>query len=66
MGNMRKHKLTTPQIGFLIGTRGMLAAGAGMLLSEKVPTEARRRIGIGLITVGALTTIPALRLLARS
>jgi hypothetical protein len=37
-----------------------------MLLSGKLSREARRRIGIGLIAVGALTTIPALRLLSRS
>jgi hypothetical protein len=63
---MRRHKLTAPQIAFLVGTRAMLAAGAGMLLSEKVPRNVRRRFGIGLITVGVLTTIPALRIVARS
>jgi len=63
---MRKHKLTAPQIGFLVGTRAMLAAGAGMLLSGKASREVRRRIGIGLVALGALTTIPALRLLSRS
>ena len=63
---MRKHRLTVPQVGFLIGTRAMLAAGVGLLLSGKVPRDVRRRIGIGLIAIGALTTIPALRLLSRS
>lgn len=63
---MRRHRLTAPQIAFVVGTRALLAAGAGMLLSGKLSREARRRIGIGLIAVGALTTIPALRLLSRS
>jgi len=63
---MRKHKLTARQIGFLVGTRAMLAAGAGMLLSGKAPREVRRRIGIGLVALGALTTIPALRIFSRS
>jgi len=63
---MRKHKLTAPQIGFLVVTRAMLAAGASMLLSGKLPRQARRKIGIGLVALGVLTTFPALRLLSRS
>jgi len=63
---MRKHKLTAPQLGFVIGTRAALAAGVGLILSGKVPENVRRRVGIGLVTLGALTTIPAVRLLARS
>lgn len=63
---MRKHRLTAPQIGFLVGTRAMLAAGAGMLLTGKTPREVRRKVGIVLVVLGVLTTIPALRLLARS
>jgi hypothetical protein len=63
---MRRHKLTAPQIGFLVGTRAVLAAGVGMLLSGKVPRDVRRKIGIALVAVGALTTIPAVRLISRS
>jgi len=63
---MRKHKLTAPQLGFVIGTRAALAAGVGLILSGKVPENVRRRVGIGLVTLGALTTITAVRLLARS
>ncbi|HET9796253.1 MAG TPA: hypothetical protein VFS34_17555 [Thermoanaerobaculia bacterium] len=62
---MRKHRLTTPQIGFVVGTRAALAAGAGLLLSGKLSRAARRRLGTALVAIGALTTLPALRLLAR-
>ena len=63
---MRKHKLTAPQLGFVIGTRAALAAGVGLILSGKVPDNVRRRIGFGLVALGALTTIPAVRLISRS
>jgi len=62
---MRRHRLTTPQIGFVVGTRAALAAGAGLLLSGKLSKAARRRLGTALVAFGALTTLPALRLLAR-
>jgi hypothetical protein len=62
---MRKHHLTTPQIGFVVGTRAALAAGAGLLLSGRLSKAARRRLGTVLVALGALTTLPALRLLAR-
>jgi len=62
---MRKHRLTVPQIGFVVGTRAALAAGAGLLLSGRLSGSVRRRLGIALVAFGALTTIPALRLLAR-
>ena len=62
----RKHKLTGPQLGFVIATRAALGAGIGLILSGKLPGNVRQRLGIGLVTLGALTTIPAVRLLARS
>ncbi|HKB70763.1 MAG TPA: hypothetical protein VKH46_07955 [Thermoanaerobaculia bacterium] len=62
---MKKHRLTAPQIGFLVGTRAALAAGAGLLLSGKLPKKARQRIGAALVAFGALTTLPAARLLFR-
>jgi hypothetical protein len=62
---MRKHRLTTAQLGFVVGTRAALAAGVGLLLSVKLSKEARRRVGAALVALGALTTLPALRLVAR-
>jgi hypothetical protein len=62
---MRKHRLTTPELGFVVGTRAALAAGAGLLLSGRLSSLTRRRLGAALVALGALTTLPALRLLAR-
>ncbi|HET7453311.1 MAG TPA: hypothetical protein VFL12_11245 [Thermoanaerobaculia bacterium] len=60
---MRRHRLTTPQIGFLIATRAALAAGAGLLLSGKLSPSVRQRLGAALVAFGALTTLPAARLM---
>jgi hypothetical protein len=55
---MKKHEVTIPQIGLMVGTRAMLGAGIALLLSEKLTDEQRRAIGWTLVAVGALTTIP--------
>ena len=41
-------------------TRGMAGAGIGLLLSDRVPSQARRAVGWTLLAVGAATTIPIL------
>ncbi len=56
---MRARILTTPELVFIAGTRGMLGAGIGLLLGEKLSDTKRRTIGSVLLAVGALTTIPA-------
>jgi hypothetical protein len=45
--------------GFIVGTRAMLAAGAGLLLAERLPPLQRRAVGAALVAVGVVTTIPA-------
>ncbi len=57
---MRKVKFTLPEIGVMAGTRGMLGAGAGLLLADRVHRH-RRKIGWGLLGIGILTTIPFVR-----
>ncbi len=54
---MRKIKFSLPEIGILAGTRGMLGAGAGLLLAEKVRKH-RKGVGWALLSIGVLTTIP--------
>jgi len=60
---MKKHKLTTPQIAFVVATRALLAGGVGLLVSGKLSGRVRRSVGLGLVALGAVTTIPAARTL---
>jgi hypothetical protein len=63
---MRKHRLSNGQIAFVVGTRAALAGGIGLLVSRKLSTTALRNVGIGLVALGALTTIPAVRTLLKN
>ena len=55
---MKKAELTLPEIALIAGTRGMLGAGAGLLLADKLNKDQRKAIGWTLLIVGAVSTIP--------
>ena len=55
---MKKAELTLPEIALIAGTRGMLGAGAGLLLADKLKNDQRKAIGWTLLIVGAMSTIP--------
>jgi hypothetical protein len=55
---MKKHEVTLPEIALIAGTRGMLGAGIGLLVSSKLNKDQRRAVGWSLVAVGAVTTIP--------
>lgn len=57
--------LSLPEFGFVVMTRGVLGAGIGLLASEGLRKRARRRLGAALMSIGVLTTPPALYLLFR-
>jgi hypothetical protein len=63
---MKSFNLKPPAVGFLVGTRAALAFGAGLLVASRIPEGRRKRIGLALLGFGAVTTIPAIRLLRRS
>jgi hypothetical protein len=64
---MKKAELTLPEIGMIAGTRGMLGAGVGLLLADKLNDDQRRAIGWTLLIIGAVSTIPlALNVLSKS
>ena len=56
---MRTVLLDLPTLGFVIGTRAALAAGIALLVSDKLGAARRRALGMTLLAIGAVTTIPA-------
>jgi len=52
--------LSLPEFGFVVATRAALGAGIGLLASGRLCRTSRKRLGATLLTVGALTTLPAL------
>jgi hypothetical protein len=55
---MRRTSLSIPEIAIIAGTRGMLGAGVGLLLANRLSSEQRRAVGWTLFAIGALSTIP--------
>ena len=56
---MRTVTLPLPALGFIVSTRAALAAGVGLLVAGRLPDQKRRAVGMALVGVGAVTTIPA-------
>ncbi len=55
---MKKAALTLPEIALIAGTRGMLGAGAGLLLANRLNDDQRRTLGWTLLIIGAISTVP--------
>ncbi|HWR59002.1 MAG TPA: hypothetical protein VN328_08960 [Thermodesulfovibrionales bacterium] len=55
---MKKAALTLPEIALIAGTRGMIGAGAGLLLADRLNDDQRKTIGWTLLIIGAISTIP--------
>lgn len=55
---MFKTELPLPALALLVGTRGLLGAGLGLLLAEKVNAGQRRAVGWALVAIGVVTTVP--------
>ena len=66
---MRNLKVTFPEIAFVAATRGLAGAGIGLLASSHLKEANRKKLGLALLAIGILTTIPialtALRRLVR-
>jgi hypothetical protein len=61
---MKSVVLDPPMFGFIVATRAALGFGVGLLIAGRLPAARRRALGRLLVTIGALTTIPAARALA--
>jgi hypothetical protein len=55
---MRQATLPIPEVGIIAATRGIGGAGIGLLIAKKLSDRKRKAIGISLLLVGALSTIP--------
>ncbi|HYJ91938.1 MAG TPA: hypothetical protein VEV84_11560 [Pyrinomonadaceae bacterium] len=53
-----KVSISYPELGLFAATRGMIGAGIGLLLSNRISREKRKAIGLPLFILGALSTIP--------
>ncbi len=63
---MKTMEVSVPELGFVAVTRGMAGAGLGLLLAGALSPAARKAVGLTLLAIGALTTIPiASRVLSR-
>ena len=63
---MKTFALNLPTFGFVVATRTMLGVGIGLLLSERLPVERRRAVGLALVAIGAATTVPAIAAVRRA
>jgi len=56
--SVRQTTLPLAEVGLIAGTRGMLGAGAGLLLANRIRPRRRMAIGWPLFLIGALSTVP--------
>jgi hypothetical protein len=56
---MKNVTMSPPTLLFVVATRVALALGVGILIAKRIPESRRRTVARALITLGALTTIPA-------
>ena len=56
---MKTVLLDMPTLGFVVLTRAALAAGVAMLTADRLSASRRRTIGLALVAIGAVTTVPA-------
>jgi hypothetical protein len=55
---MFEAELPLPELALLMGTRGLLGAGLGLLLADRVNADQRRAVGWAPVAIGVATTLP--------
>jgi hypothetical protein len=55
---MKSTEITLPELALIAGTRGMLGAGAALLLSSKLNPDQRKAAGWTLFLIGLVSTVP--------
>jgi len=54
----RSLQVSVPTLVSVAVTRAMMGVGAGMLLSQRIARKRRRPVGLALLALGAVSTIP--------
>ena len=63
---MKEVTVSLPEAILVAVTRAMAGVGVGLLIANQLITPERKRLGWGLLAVGALSTIPlAMRIVPR-
>ena len=62
---MKNMMLNVPTFAFIVGTRALLGAGAGLLLAGRLASTRRQKLGATLVAIGVGTTLPAVLALRR-
>jgi len=58
--------VSLPEAALVAGTRAIAGVGIGLLLGNQLIAPERKKLGLGLLALGALSTIPlAMRLVPR-
>ncbi len=55
---MFRTELPFPELALLVGTRGLLGVGLGLLLADRLDARQRRAVGWTLVAIGVATTAP--------
>ena len=55
---MRNVNVSLPEIAFIAATRGVGGAGIGLLASNFLRPDSRRKLGLAFLAIGILTSIP--------
>ena len=55
---MKRTEIALPELSLIAATRGMLGAGVGLLLADRMSEKPRKAVGWTLLLVGVLSTIP--------
>ena len=55
---MRHVNVSLPEAAFVAGTRAMGGIGIGLLASRHLRESSRTKVGLALLAIGVLTTIP--------
>jgi len=65
MAEIPEVTLPLPVLFGIVATRAALGVGIGLLLADKMKGN-RRAVGVALVTIGAVTTVPAVMALVRA